>query len=166
MTIPYRGKTFAGSTYFVTGNTFFKKSLFHVDRNALLFIDVLFHYRDEKKYLVHEFVVMPNHFHLLVTPQNVTLENALQLIRGSFSYRRTHELRFRGEFWQPSFVDRRVRDATEYQRYKEYIHQNPVKKSLARTPEEYPYSSASGTFRLDPVPQRLKPLSSSTSMQA
>jgi hypothetical protein len=48
MTIPYRGKTFAGSTYLVTGNTFFKKSLFHVDRNALPFIDVLFHYRDER----------------------------------------------------------------------------------------------------------------------
>lgn len=166
MTIPYRGKTFAGSTYFVTANTFLKKSLFHVDKNALLFLDVLFHYRDQGKYLVHEFVVMPNHFHLLTTPQATNLEMCLQLIKGSFSSRRIKELGFKGEFWQSSFFDRRVRDAAEYQKFKEYIHQNPVKKFLASTPEQYTYSSASGAFNLDPVPQRLKPVCSGASLQA
>ena len=35
---------------------------------AQLLVDVLHHYREQTKYLLHEFVVMPNHFHLLITP--------------------------------------------------------------------------------------------------
>jgi hypothetical protein len=63
--------------------------------------------------------------------------------------------------WQPSFVDRRVRDSIEYAKFKNYIWQNPVRRGLVRTPEEHPYSSAHPSFRdsLDPVPQRLKPIS-------
>jgi len=43
-------------------------------------------YQLQEKYLLHEFVLMPDHFHLLITPTS-TLERALQLIRGGFSFR-------------------------------------------------------------------------------
>jgi REP element-mobilizing transposase RayT len=52
---------------------------------AKLLIDVLFHYREQEKYLLHEFVVMPNHFHLLITPSPpATLQRAMQFIKGGF----------------------------------------------------------------------------------
>jgi len=35
---------------------------------AKLFLEVLLHYRQQGKYLLHEFVLMPDHFHLLITP--------------------------------------------------------------------------------------------------
>jgi putative transposase len=53
---------------------------------------------------------MPNHFHLLITP-TLTLERAMQVIKGGFSYRARKELGFAGEIWQPSYYDRRVRAA-------------------------------------------------------
>ena len=165
MTIPYRGKT-SESTYFITGNTFQKKKLFQVEKNALLFLDVMYHYREERKYLLHEFVLMPEHFHLILTPVGITLERSLQLIKGGYSFRMGKEFGMRREVWQPSFLDRRVRDAAEYQKFRDYIHQNPVKRFLAARPEEYPYSSASGSFTLDPVPQWLKPRDEAASMQA
>jgi len=37
------------------------------DRNAMLFIDVLRSYVAGKKFKVHDFVVMPDHVHLLIT---------------------------------------------------------------------------------------------------
>jgi REP element-mobilizing transposase RayT len=57
--IPYRGAT-TESTYFVTANVLGTKSLFQVDKIARLFIEVLLNYRTQKKYLLHEFVVMPD----------------------------------------------------------------------------------------------------------
>jgi putative transposase len=98
---------------------------------------------------------MPNHFHLLITP-TLTLQRALQFIKGGFSYRARKELGHNGEIWQPSYYDRRVRDAEEYVAFKHYIHQNPVKRGLAKTAEEYPYSSAYPGFVLDEVSQRIK----------
>ncbi len=64
------------------------------------------------KYLLHEFVVMPDHFHVLLTPQK-TLERAMQLIKGGFSFRAKKEMGFSGEIWETSFYDHRVRDAVQ-----------------------------------------------------
>jgi len=122
-----------------------------------LLVDVLLHYRQEQKYLLHEFVIMNDHFHLLISPL-VTLERAMQFIKGGFSYRAKKEFEFGHEIWQPSYYDRRVRDADEFFAFREYIRQNPVKKGLARVPEEFPYSSACRRFVVDEAPQRLKPV--------
>ena len=82
----------------------------------------------------------------------------MQLIKGGFSYRAKKELGYRGDIWEHSFHDRRVRDALEYERFREYIHQNPVKRRLATVAEQYAYSSATGVVPLDEVPQWLKPV--------
>jgi len=154
MAAPYRGNT-GLSTYFITAATFQKHSLFQSDRMPILFLEGLLHYRTQQKYLLHEFVIMPDHFHLLVTP-TLTLERALQLIKGGFSFRAKKELGFGGEIWEKSFYDRRVRDWQEYCGFRQYIHSNPVKKGLAGTVDQYPYSSAKPGIVLDEVPERLK----------
>jgi putative transposase len=157
MAAPPRGNTGYGC-YFVTTSTFQKRSLFQTERMARLLVDVLFHYRGQGRYLLHEFVLMPDHFHVLLSPTE-TLERALQLIKGGFSFRARKELGFGGEIWQKSFYDRRVRDVDEYCAFREYIHRNPVKGRLASVAEEYAYSSARAEFQMDGLPLRLKPIS-------
>lgn len=143
-------------TYFITASTAGKRHLLQTDRAAGLFIDVLYYYREQKKYQVHEFVVMPDHFHLLITPE-VTLERAMQLIKGGFSYRAKREIGLVGEIWESSFLDRRVRDDGEYDRMRQYIRNNPVKAGLTSSTEEYLFGSANLRWPVDDVPQRLKP---------
>ncbi len=157
MTIPLRSRTGQG-TYFITASTDDKRHILQSPGMAGLLLNVLLHYRDEGNYRLHEFVVMPNHFHLLITPEKVSLERALQLIKGGFSFRARKELGFQGEVWQTSFYDHRVRDLAEYRKMRDYIHNNPVRRGLSDGPEAYPYSSAHAGFALDEVPQRLKPV--------
>lgn len=110
---------------------------------ATLFIEVLGHYQTLGRFVVHEYVVMPNHFHLLVTPAyGVTIERALQLIKGGFSYRAARELNFKGEIWQRGFTDHRIREEEDFQRHRTYIHMNPVRRGLVPRPEDFSYSSA------------------------
>jgi putative transposase len=146
-----------------------RRDLFQVEKIARLFVENMLGYREQKKYLLHEFVVMPDHFHLILSPTGITLERSIQLVKGGFSFQLNKNLKAKRDIWQPSFADRRVRDSLEYAKYKDYIwQQNPVKRDLTRTAEEYPYSSAHPSFRgsLDPVPQRLKPISLSALPQA
>ena len=157
MTIPLRGRTGQG-TYFITASTDGKRHILRSPAMAGLLVDVLLHYRNEGNYRLHEFVVMPNHFHLLITPEKISLERALQLIKGGFSYRARKELGFLSEIWQTSFYDHRVRDLAEYCKMRDYIHNNPVRRGLADASEAHPYSSAHPGFVLDEVPQRLKPV--------
>jgi len=157
MAAPPRGNT-GYSVYFITASTFQRLSLFRKEPMARLFVEVLFHYRDHKNYLLHEFVLMPDHFHLLISP-TLSLERSLQLIKGGFSYRAKKELGFTSEIWEKSFYDRRVRAAEDYYNFKQYIRQNPIKQGLTLALADYPYSSARPEFAMDEVPQRLKPTS-------
>jgi putative transposase len=125
---------------------------------AKLLIDTLYHYRGTA-YLLHQFVVMPDHIHVLLTPKT-SLEKAVQFIKGGFSYRAKKELGANLEVWQKGFSDHRIRDASDYRLHQVYIQQNPVRKSLCERAKEYPYSSAHFGFDLDDAPQGLKPVGS------
>ena len=94
MAAPPRGNT-GYSIYFITASTIQQRLLFSKEPMARLFIEVLLHYRDHKNYLLHEFVLMPDHIHLLISP-TLSLERSLQLIKGGFSYRARKELGFIG----------------------------------------------------------------------
>ncbi len=140
--------------FFVTSITLQRFPIFRRETTARLLIDTLAHYRDAGKFLLHEFVIMPDHIHVLLTPaREISLERAMQFIKGGFSFR----MKERGSIWQPSFTNHRIRDWEDYESHRDYIRMNPVRARLAPCPDVYPYSSAAGGFRMDPVPQGLKP---------
>ena len=142
-------------TYFITSATWERRALFRSEPWARLFFKTLMFYRAEA-YLLHEFVLMPDHFHLLITTKTA-LERAMQLIKGGFSFHAKRELGSNAEIWQRGFADHRIRDVEDYDKHVHYIHLNPVKKHLCERPVEYRYSSAYPGWKLDPVPQGLKP---------
>jgi putative transposase len=110
---------------------------------ASLFVDVLRSYIQAGKFVVHDFVVMRDHVHVLMTvPGDITLEKAMQLIKGGFSFRAKRELGFKGEVWQRGYSDVRIEDQRSFVEHRKYIHENPVKAGLASSAEEYPYGSA------------------------
>jgi len=136
MSIPTRSDGMG--TYFVTSATFGRRRLFQVAVNAELFLETLQHYRRDGHYKLHAFVVMPDHIHLLLTPQEMAIERAMGLIKGGFS----HRLSSKFPVWQRGFTDRRIRSGDEFQARREYIHQNPVRARMVELPGLYPYSSA------------------------
>jgi putative transposase len=144
-------------TYMVTASTWGRQGHFRNERWAKLLIDTLYHYRSSA-YLLHEFVIMPDHVHVLITPL-VSLEKAAQFIKGGFSYRAKKELGSSLEIWQRGFQDHRIRDAADYDIHVTYLRENPVQEHLCTIAQDYPYCSACPGFELDDAPQGLKPLS-------
>ena len=145
-------------TFFVTSVTDGRRALLQSERMAKLLIDVFNENRHKGRFLLHEFVIMPNHFHLLITPsEDVSLEKAIQFIKGGFSYRVKKELDLNFAIWEKSFTNHRIQDAEDYAHHRRYIHQNPVKTRLVEKAELFPYSSAFPGAELDAAPPRLKP---------
>jgi len=94
------------------------------------------------QYELHAYVIMPNHVHLLVTPQAnlVTIMKSLK----RFTARAANAFLSRTgtAFWQEESFDHLVRNENEFAKIKRYIERNPVRAGLARTPEEFRWSSA------------------------
>ncbi|HKU23218.1 MAG TPA: transposase [Terriglobales bacterium] len=148
----------ADRVFFVTSVTWGRRALFLSDRFARLFLEILVHYRGQGCYQLHDFVLMPEHFHLLLTPaKTLSLEQAVQRIKGGFSYRTKKDLGFSGEIWERSFTNHRIHDLDDYAVHRQYIEVNPVRKRLCSQAAEYAYSSANPAFVLDPLPRGLKP---------
>ena len=152
-------RTGPGWTYFVTTKAWQSTAVFQVKEVAQIFVSKLLEYRQKGNYLLHEFVLMPNHLHLLLTPSpSTTLEKVMNLIKGGSSYEIHRVSQTKRQIWQSGFHESRVTSATDYQTKVDYIRFNPVTAHLVSRSEDWPFSSASGKFKLDPIPQGLKPL--------
>lgn len=146
-----------GWSYFVTTKAFQSGFLFQVEQTARIVVAKLLEYRDKGNYLLHDFVLMPNHLHLILTPTGVSLEKAMQLIKGGSSHE-IHAVRgSKMPIWQAGFHESRVTNWGDYQKKRDYVRFNPVAAKLVERPELWPYGSEKGQFELDPIPQRLKP---------
>jgi putative transposase len=136
-------------TYFVTFSTAARRRIFQVEERAELMVAMLRHYRALQKFELHAFVIMPDHLHLLVTPAvDVSLEKAIQFVRGGFSFRLKSKL----DVWERGHFDKRVPDRAAYQACIRYIDENPVKAGFVESAEDFRFSSAGAEIELDPMP--------------
>jgi putative transposase len=139
-------------TYFVTAVTAQRRRLFQVTSTAALLRQIILDYRGQGRFLLHAFVIMPDHFHALITPApEVSLEKAMQFIKGGFSFRLKSKL----DVWLRSFNETQIMSAEKFMICARYIHENPVRRGLASKPEDFEFSSACGAG-LDPMPGHLR----------
>ena len=130
-------------TYFVTFTTWQRRRLFVVEPYARLFLKTLYGYKKQGRFQLHEFVVMPEHVHLMLTPAvDITLERAMQFTKGGYSHAVGVDLDRNGEVWQRGFTDHRIRDPEDFEGHRNYIHQNPVERRLVEIATDYRYCSA------------------------
>jgi putative transposase len=154
-----------------------RRSLFQVTATAELLVKTILDYRTKGKFLLHAFVIMPDHFHALqqnqgrcipephhssrrdpkerrpgrisrghsysgfalITPApDVSLEKAMQFIKGGFSFRPKSKL----DVWMRSFNESQILSQEKFLSCVRYIEENPVRRGLVSTSEEYPFSSA------------------------
>jgi putative transposase len=80
-------------TYFITAVCADRRRIFQTTANASLMIDVLQTNRTKNRMQIHAFVLMPDHMHLLLTPApEVSLEKAMQFLKGGYSFRLKRKL--------------------------------------------------------------------------
>ena len=98
-------------------------------------------------YVLHAFVVMPNHVHLLTTPA-VPLPKLTKSLKGITAKRANAMLGSTGRpFWQEERYDHLVRHEREFGKIRNYIEGNPVRAGLVREAGEYRWSSAGWATR-------------------
>jgi putative transposase len=118
-------------------------------------VSILEKVRQSYRFVVLGYVVMPEHFHLLISePQEGDPSKVMQLVKHLYAQRVLHRSRRKrkdgqGSLWDPGpvhvwqarFYDFNV--WTERKRVEKlrYMHRNPVKRGLVTEPEQWPWSS-------------------------
>jgi putative transposase len=95
-----------------------------------------------KKYILHEWVIMPNHVHLLLTTENENLLlNIIKSFKGYTGSEANKILNRKGQFWYREYYDRYIRNEVHYENARYYIYDNPVMAGLCSDRKDWAYSS-------------------------
>ena len=101
--------------------------------------------RSRQQVSPHAAVVMPEHVHLLLTPLTdaqgwpYELRTILKLIKGASARSVNRLLRQSGPLWKDESFDHVLRSNESFEEKLEYIRQNPVRRGLVQTREQYPW---------------------------
>jgi putative transposase len=140
------------ATYFVTTVIAERRALLQSNANASLLSRLTFRYRGEGRYLLHAFVVMPDHLHAMLTPsQDHSPESCMQCIKGGFSYAFRKENHPQRGIWQRGFHEHRIRDAEDYVRHMDYIVRNPERRGI----RNHEFMFVCG-LQIDDMPEHLR----------
>ena len=144
-TLPMRLKP---QTFALTTVTHNRLRIFQRTTNAELLLSILFRHREQSRYLLHGFVIMPDHLHIFLTPAE-SIERSAQLIKGGFSFAIRNQ--FKGAIWQEGFHEHRVRDGEDFHNQLLYIANNPARKGYA----DHPFVHTAFPQNIDPQPAHL-----------
>jgi len=126
-----------------------------------IMIDSLTFCRNEKKLQLFGYVIMDNHFHLIITGPNLTrtitdlkkftakkVIEQLQVDRKEWLlnqlayFKKRHKTKSYYQVWQEGHHPKLIESGDMLIQKLEYIHNNPVKRGLVVQPEHWLYSSA------------------------
>ncbi len=163
------------SCYFLTSTTHERKPLFRNDKYAQILCNIIYNLRRKGEISLLGFVIMPEHFHLLIVPNSETKISWIMQEIKKGSARLINKDRFgraqgrarlpsddpkklswysgssltQNKVWMDEYYDYVIRNEKDMIRHLQYIHNNPVKRGLVDTTEKYIWSSANSVFEND-----------------
>jgi len=134
---------------FITTNIYDGAPIFEDDAYAREAIDALYRVKNMRPFILYGFVIMPDHCHLLLRiPPPETISKIMQVFKVSVPLNIGIS-----SIWQKRF---HIKIPDNPHAILQYIHMNPVRAGIADRPEEYPWSSASGKWNINPLPINAK----------
>lgn len=137
--------------FFVTTNILRTNApLSDLERTSLL--EVLDSLRASGAFWLFGYIVMPDHLHLLIRPNNLDLEASVRAAKSIAAMRIMRRRGKRGPLWQPRYFDNIIRHVREFWEKLEYIHNNPVSAGLVTRLEDWRWSSYVAYAQGDALP--------------
>jgi len=100
-------------------------------------------HRDRRAILLHGYVVMPDHYHVLLTlREEPSVSGLVRKVHSLFAAHCRRRVGLRGPIWQRRFYDHVVRDEADWHTKLTYMHGNPVRDGLVKVTTDYAWSSA------------------------
>ncbi|SRR5258707_9715419 len=142
-----------GEFHFITCSCYRRQTFLGSARRRNLFLKILEEVREKYGFIVVGYVVMPEHFHLLIgepkvgTPSLVMQVLKQRVARKCRARRKSKDqISLFGDGMPPAFWQTRFYDFNVYSKKKiieklRYMHRNPVKRGLVESPEQWAWSS-------------------------
>lgn len=124
---------------FSRGNN--KKDIFMTNTDRNKFLKIIGEAYDKYKILIHAYVLMKNHYHIIIETPQANLSKAMQYISSKYTSFFNYVNKEVGHLFQGRYKAILI-DKEEYLLpLSRYIHLNPVRANYVKNPQEYQWSS-------------------------
>ncbi len=146
---------FAGALYHVTSRGNEQRPIFRSNHDRIAFLSLLGEAAVRFGWSITAYVLMTNHFHLVVQTPEPNLSKGMHWLNGTYAgaFNRKHERS--GHLFQGRFHARLIEKETYFAQVLRYVVLNPVRAKMVERPEQYRWSSYRATIGLDAAPKWL-----------
>jgi len=136
-----------GYSYFVTTISHERHPIFTDEKTCRILLITIEYFKLILDYKIYAYCIMPDHMHLILHPiGKYNLSYIMQMIKGSYARKINKINASNGKLWQKRFYEEGIRDERMLMQKIEYIHNNPIRKKLVTSLDDYPYSSYHSYF--------------------
>src|SRR5277367_747223 len=140
---------FSGAVYHVTSRGNERKNIVRSDKDRELFLRVLAQVVEDYHVIIHSWVLMDNHYHLLLETPEANLSNALRHLNGVYTQKFNRQNGRIGHLFQGRYKAILVEKGTHLLELCRYVVLNPVRAIMVKRPEEWKWSSYKATASLE-----------------
>jgi putative transposase len=123
-----------------------RQEIFHDDEDCTRFLQTLERFKKSTKMKVHGWCLMGNHIHLILQEAHEELSLTMKRIGVSYAWYYNSKYQTTGHLFQDRFKSEKIENDGYLLTVIRYIHQNPVKARMVKSPEEWKWSSCPGFY--------------------
>lgn len=132
---------FAGAIYHVTGRGNEQRTIYFAPADYQTFLEYIRTAQQRYGIILHAYVLMTNHYHLIIETPAANLSKAMHSILSGYTMYLNKKRERSGHLFQGRFKSILVEKDRYLVELSRYIHLNPVRAQMVERPEDYPYSS-------------------------
>ena len=144
-----------GAVWHVTSRGNNRAAIFCDDADRVLFLDLLGETVKRSHFLVHEYTLMTNHYHLVIETPETTLSRGMKWLNQTYAQRMNKKYGRSGHFFQGRFGSELIEKEAYLLEVLRYTVLNPVRAGMVERPEDYRWSSYRAKLGPEPVPEWL-----------
>jgi putative transposase len=141
---------YPGAIWHVTQRGNERKDIYRSDLDRRRFLELLVRSIEIYQWIVHAFVLMTNHYHLLIETPIPNLSRGMRDLDGDYAEEFNRRHRRSGHLFQGRFKGFIVEKETYLLRLCRYVVLNPVRARMVESVADWPWSSYRATALLEP----------------
>jgi len=135
---------YRGALYHITSRGNERKKVFVDDGDRKKFLAILEDYHNRYGILIHSFVLMDNHYHLILETPKGNLLKVMHGLNGGYTGYFNRKYGRNGHLFQGRYKGIIIDKDSYLIPLSRYVHLNPVRARIAERPEQYRWSSYPG----------------------